>query len=150
MYLIDFYILGIYVERASKQLENIREWHSGTSHGKASRFVLVSNGLRQILPLQVHEYIPKVPSLVKHILWRGKEKSSFKEFPSTTFGIMDESALIPDLDRYIDDHIPILLQELDRNTLDHVYLDTMHAAYQYQQTGKQGVSTIRQQAVAAL
>ncbi|KAI5793712.1 hypothetical protein DFH27DRAFT_566989 [Peziza echinospora] len=123
---------GLYRSRASAQLVNVKAWLS-----IPPRSTLVSNGLQPVLSIWVKEYTPVDGAMLDHILWRGAEKSTFNRFPSTAFGIKDEASLIPDLDRYIDEHIPLLLEQLDEK-LDRVYVDTLNTAYMYLKNRMQG------------
>lgn len=102
--------------------------------------VLVSNGHHPVLRIQVHKYSPQDKSLLDHILWRGDAKSSFKRFPSTPFGIREEASVMADLDHYMDQHIPILLEELSKSTQDLIYVKTMRVAYQFYRNNREKVS----------
>ncbi|KAF8448495.1 hypothetical protein BDZ91DRAFT_669668 [Kalaharituber pfeilii] len=131
---------GLYRARVSQQIGNVKEWITGTSGG--GKVALVSNGFEPILRIHVHEYQAKDSSLLDHIIWRGDERSSFKRYPSTAFGILEEASLHRDLDCYIDEHIPVLMDELSGETQDNIYVETMKTAYRYVQKRGEGASFV--------
>ena len=45
-----------------------------------------------------------------------------------------------DLDHYMDQHIPILLEELSKSTQDLIYVKTMRVAYQFYRNNREKVS----------
>ena len=119
---------GLYQSRCAQELRNVKEWLSHPT----TRFV--SNGFPPKLTLKVQEYATNETRLLTHFLW---ETNSH---PSTSFGMLpeDERALKPELDQYLVELIPLLIEEVARVGYDNIYKTTMQDAYHYFQANTVG------------
>ncbi|KAF8424194.1 hypothetical protein EV426DRAFT_707946 [Tirmania nivea] len=129
---------GLYKAQYAQQRENIKEWL-----GKAS-IVFISNGFQPTFQLRVNEYVANDTSLLQNALWRGNIRSGFTRISSTPFGVLPDEpvALVPCFDEYLDNLIPLLVGQLCSGGHEKVFIDTMNAAYRYNQKSTEGGLTI--------
>ena len=94
--------------------------------------VTIHNGFRPFLNLKVHGFIPKDPAVFEHMLWSNSGTPGLERHSSTYYGLQEQ---ISDqiLDRYLDQNVPYVIEDLKRGTGPNVLIEyeTNSAAYRH-------------------
>lgn len=125
-------IQAIYGTQVDILLDNL-QWdveHDTPISVNAGIHVTVNNGYKPILELKVFPFTPKEPILFQHIMWRNSNKPSFALQSATYYGLR-EMLLDDDLNRYLDENIPFIIADLERNKSCEIEFETCNTAYKY-------------------
>lgn len=120
-------------------MENIRCWKAPPN---APEVIEVSNGFHPKIRLTIHEYESYDDSLNDHILWRVVGEPSFTRLGGSPFGIREDTNFpLASLDRYIDEHLYLLLSPGPHKSgpWSGIRHRTLETAYKYSDTNKEQV-----------
>lgn len=123
-------------------LENVSEWLSQDFRNQ--EVIEISNGYPPKLSITLQKFNPIDASLLEHILWRELRKTDFARIPSSAYGVIEDISS-QKLESYFDEHIPHLVNEIQRNATStvysQIYAQTLFCAHKYtiENPGKVGV-----------
>ncbi|KAL7275590.1 hypothetical protein RUND412_001468 [Rhizina undulata] len=132
---------GLWENRVRPLMDNILKWSPQTSTN--NQVIEVSNGFGPKLSLTVHSFDPVDSAMLEHIIWRELRKTDFNRFPSTAYGIYNKLSREA-IDKYLDQHIPFLLNWILEKEGQTIYTETLNTAYQYTLSESEKTGLVRQ------
>jgi hypothetical protein len=104
--------------------------------------IVLSTGFKPTLSLTIRKYIPKDISLLDHIVWRLGEHRPTERVPSPPWALSDDGLKGEQINKFLDDMIPELLQEPSFRKKDTLWTTTFEYTYARSKQDSETVSPV--------